>query len=131
MLLSQNEWVAEGPLRVCEVADGVHILLYHHSAKSSLDDGLASVRFPRDYGVEVEQTLEGFIRLPVRKRLREFHEMNRDLSLVLAGPLDRQPIPTLLVLIYSNRRLAKRCGVLRKKRFSFGEGFGSVPCLSK
>jgi len=113
------------------VADGVHILLYHHSVKSSLDDELASVRFPRDYGVEVEQTPEGFIRLPLRERLREFHEMNRDLSVVLAVPLYRPLIPTLLVLIYSNRRLAKRCGVLRKKRFSFEEGFGSVPFLSK
>ena len=74
------------------MADGFHILLYHHYAKSSLDDGLASVRLHRDYGVEVEQTLEGFIRFPVRERLREFHEMSRDLSLVLAAPLDRLTI---------------------------------------
>ena len=76
-------------MRVCEVVEGVHNLLSHHSAKSSLDDELASVRFPRDYGVEVEQTPEGFIRLPLRERLREFHEMSHDLSLDLAGPLDR------------------------------------------
>ena len=37
----------------------------------------------------LNKNLEGFIRLPMRERLREFHEMSRDLSLVLAGSLDR------------------------------------------
>lgn len=37
----------------------------------------------------LNKNLEGFIRLPMRERLREFHEMSHDLSLVLAGPLDR------------------------------------------
>ena len=79
----------------------------------------------------LNKNLEGFIRLPIREPLREFHEMSHDLSLVLAGPLDRSTNTDVAGYNLFKPALGQAVRGSSEKAFSFGESFGSVPCLSK